>query len=189
MKIQRTLFISALTVAVVAVFSLNSVQALDLGDWQDTWHKVNFKVKGVCEKQGELKLKTNAASAPGFIHLTDLRDNSSINAVVAINLGEGWRTQIAVFELIRGGTISANDVVLKTEGTVSIDGLEGPISLFFYFRLTGKEKNGVLSSGKIAGVSGYAEYPLSDDDGDCSASLTVSGSKVDETKVPFELKP
>jgi hypothetical protein len=189
MRIQKTIIISALAVAVVAMFSLTSVQALDLDKWEDTWHKVNFKVKGVCEKQGVLKLKTNSASAPGFIHLLS-RGGDSISAVVAINLGDGdgWRSQNADFDLIRGEAANANDVVLKTRETLSFGGVEGPITLFFYFRLTGKEKNAAFSSGKIAGVSGYAEYPLFDDDYDCSASLTVSGSKVDVNKVPPELR-
>ena len=184
MKSRRNIFMIGVAAILFTVFGISQSYALEFEDWVGTWHQVNFQVKGVCEGNGRPVLFKNAGSAPGYIKIINYDSDEDFDAFVAIQLDGTWFSGNTNFELKLG---NANDGVLKAD-EFEINYGEGHFDLYFYFRLTGKEKNGVLSSGKIASVAGIVEYYLFDGDGECNGGLFVNGKYVVEEKVPVAVK-
>ena len=178
MKINRSASISVLAVVVFALLSLTSLHALDSGDWVNTWFKANFKVKSVCKDSESSKLFKSAASAPAYIYFL-----STTQVVIALNIEGQWAVSEPV--ILNNLFGSADDGVYETESEVTISGNGDSWTLYFIFRLTGKEKAGVLASGKVASIAGYSLYKM---DEDCAAALTFSGSYVITSKVPDEVR-
>jgi hypothetical protein len=178
MKINRPASISVLAVVVFALISATSSHALDSSDWNNKWFKTNFKVKSVCEDSQSSKLFKSAASAPTYIYFI-----STAEVVIALNIEGQWVVtgSVPLTQLFGG----ADDGVYETVNEVTISSTGESFTLYFIFRLTGKEKNGALSSGKVASIAGYSLYKM---DEDCAATLTFSGSYVITSKVPVEVQ-
>lgn len=182
MKTRKRSMLFVIATVSAVMLGLSPAQADASNYWSDTWHQVKFQVKSVCEKPGSAVLSKDAGSTPGYIYIINAENPAEVSAVVAIYFDDAWYAAETTFEMTLGGLA---DAVLKT--TAPVDIAEGSVTLFFYFRLTGKEKSGLLASGKVASVAGFAEYPLFDDDGECNAALTFKGKLVDAGRVPLEV--
>ena len=179
MRSRRSVCVSMLTVFFVMVISLGSAGALDFDDYDNTWHKVKFKIKAVCEDQGDEALSSVSDKDSAWIYIEDFDVAPNGSLVTQDNDGV-WQANAITLNVI-GGT--ADDMLLELDAPVSViddsPGDEVTVTVnALQVRLKGKEnKDAELKSSKLTGVSGQATLDLGvGPDFVCYSSLAVSGN-------------
>jgi hypothetical protein len=182
---------------------VSSASALDFEKWVDTWHSISVKQKGLIgvEMNGvnlTEKLKNFSANDKGYVKFTSFGSNKLGGYIYSRDPNGAWEAlPFSAVVLFGDGA----DCVIKTENEVVQSGSffdpdlgEGTYDQGFYFiaRLSAKEKDGNLKSGKITGIGGYAKLSLIFSDYDITAesaaSMVVTGKLVDVSKVPVEVQ-
>lgn len=144
------------------------------------------------------KLKNFSANDKGYVKFTSFGSNKLEGYIYSRDPNGAWEAlPFSAVVLFGGGA----DCVIKTENEVVQSGSffdpdagQGTYDQRFYFiaRLSAKEKDGNLISGKITGIGGYAKTSLIFSDYDITAenavSMVVTGKLVDDGKVPDEVQ-
>ena len=191
MRGRRLIFICMLAIFLVIGISLGSASALDFVDYEDTWYKTKFKLKGVCEEEDSLELSKESAKDTAWIYIQsyDGVDEEFVGSLISMDEDGVWQETPIILSIDLG---TPDDAVLELESEITItDGSTGDVVeiLSFFVRLTGKEnKDGELrQSTKLRSVAGAATVD-DIDEGFCITSLEFSGKLKKEEKVPDEVK-
>ena len=198
MRGKRLIFISTLAIFLVIGISLGSASALTFLDYEDTWYKTKFKIKGVCEDEDSLELSKESAKDTAWIYIQsyDGVDVEFDGFLITMNEDGVWQETSIILSTetdVRtppGAVGTPDDAVLELEDAVTItDGSTGDVVeiLSFFVRLTGKEKNAALKDAKLRSVAGAATVDVFDE-GFCITSLEFSGNLKKEKNVPDEVK-
>ena len=177
MRGRGLIFIPLLAIFLVIGIAF-SASALVFDDYDNTWHKVKFKIKAVCEDQGDLALSSVSEKDNAWIYIEDFE--VAPNGFLVTQDEDGvWQAKAITLNVI-GGT--ADDMLLELDAPVSViddsPGDEVTVTVnALQVRLKGKEnKDAELKSSKLTGVSGQATLDLGvGPDFVCNSSLAVSG--------------
>jgi len=201
MRGRRLIFISMLAIFLVIGISLGSASALDFVDFEDTWYKTKFKIKGVCEEGDSSVLFKEPFNDKAWIYIEEYLDSFTAFLITQDEDGEWQETPFVLLT-----TLTTSEPEVGTSGDEVLDAvleLEDPITitdastgdvvdiLSFFVRLTGKlNRNDELKrSTKLRSVAGAATLDVMDDgdDGYCIASLDFFGGLKRAEKVPQEV--
>jgi hypothetical protein len=175
MRGRRLIFIPVLAIFLVIGIAF-SANALDFDSYDNTWHKSKFKIKAVCEDQGDFALSKESAKENGWIYIDDADAGNFDGSLVTQDEDGDWQENPITLNVI-GGT--ADDMLLELAAPVSVtDGFTGDVVTVnaLQVRLKGKEnRDAELKSSKLTGVSGQATLDVEDSDFFCYSSLGLSG--------------
>ena len=200
MRLRRLIFISMLSIFLVIGISLGFASALNFFDYEDTWYKTKFKIKGVCEEEISLELSKESARDTAWIYIEsyEFLDDEFDGSLITMDEDGVWQeTPITLLtetdvRTPDGAVGTPDDAVLELEDAVTItDGSTGDVVeiLSFFVRLTGKEnRDGELGKRtKLRSITGAATVDVIGE-GFCITSLEFSGNLKKEKNVPDEVK-
>jgi hypothetical protein len=184
MKTFKSGWSGFLVVVLLSLFTVNTAHAQfpNLSGWAGKWFKLSVKTTGVLFDGSKIQ----TANDNSTIYLYLKRFNFPSELIVKLwqqNDAGGWEVLVDDLSVrVVGGT----DLDFLCVATLEMDNSSNSRFFGFAARVTGKLTKGELKSATLKSLGGFSWEQILDLEPEYSASgISVNGSLVDPTKVPF----